>query len=137
MIINSHGHVTAPTELGAYKPTMLSHPAAHAKASVNVSDEQIIAAANKKEMARLGHLDMLKKYGTDRQLISPRPFQMMHSQKPGRLVHWFCEAVNTIIGRQIKLLPDKFFGVAGLPQVAGEPIENTFKELDRCIQELG
>jgi OH-DDVA meta-cleavage compound hydrolase len=137
MIIDCHGHVSAPVELWAYKAGLLAHRGAHGKGSVNVSDEQIIEAANKKEMAPLGHLDMLKKYGTDKQLISPRPFQMMHSQKPGRLVHWFCEAVNTMIGRQIKLLPEKFFGVAGLPQVAGEPIENTFKELDRCISELG
>ena len=137
MIIDCHGHVSAPVELWAYKATLLAHRGAHGKGQVNVTDEQLLAAANKKEMAPLGHLDMLKKYGTDRQLISPRPFQMMHSQKPGRLVHWFCEEVNTIIGRQIKLLPDKFFGVAGLPQVAGEPIENTFRELERCVKELG
>ena len=28
-------------------------------------------------------------------------------------------------------------GICGLPQVAGEPIENTFPELNRCISELG
>ena len=85
MIIDCHGHVSAPVELWAYKATLLSHRGAHGKGAVNVSDEQIIAAANKKEMAPLGHLDMLRKYGTDMQLISPRPFQMMHSQKPARM----------------------------------------------------
>jgi OH-DDVA meta-cleavage compound hydrolase len=137
MIIDCHGHVSAPAELWAYKALILAHRGAHGKGKVNVTDDEIRAAANKKEMAPLGHLDMLKKYGTDRQMISPRPFQMMHSQKPGRLVHWFTEEVNTIIGRQVKLFPDKFFGIAGLPQVAGDPIQNTFKELERCVKELG
>jgi predicted TIM-barrel fold metal-dependent hydrolase len=137
MIIDCHGHVSAPTELWAYKATLLAHRGAHGRGKVNVSDEQLIAAANKKEMAPLGHLDMLKKYGTDKQLISPRPFQMMHSQKPGRLVHWFCEEVNSLIARQVRLLPDKFFAVAGLPQVAGEPIEKVIPELTRCVKELG
>jgi 4-oxalmesaconate hydratase/OH-DDVA meta-cleavage compound hydrolase len=80
---------------------------------------------------------MLKRHGTDVQLISPRPFQMMSSFEPGRVVHWFVEETNTIIHRQTKLFPELFVGVGGLPQVAGEPIENTFEELDRCIKELG
>ena len=129
MIIDCHGHVSAPAELWAYKATILAHRGAHGKGAVNVTDEQVRAAANKKEMAPLGHLDMLKKYGTDKQLISPRPFQMMHSQKPARLVHWFTEEVNTMIARSVGQFPDTFIGVGGLPQAAGEPIENVFPEL--------
>ncbi|OGA01547.1 MAG: amidohydrolase [Betaproteobacteria bacterium RIFCSPLOWO2_02_FULL_62_17] len=137
MIIDCHGHVSAPAELWAYKATILAHRGAHGKGGVNVTDEQVRAAANKKEMAPLGHLDMLKKYGTDRQLISPRPFQMMHSQKPARLVHWFTEEVNTMISRSVQQFPDIFIGVGGLPQAAGEPIANVFPELERCIKQLG
>jgi len=102
-----------------------------------VSDDDIRRAVNKVEMAPCGHLDMLARHGTDLQLISPRPFQMMASFEPGRAVHWFVEETNTIIYRQTQLFPDKFVGVGGLPQVAGEPIENTFTELNRCINELG
>jgi predicted TIM-barrel fold metal-dependent hydrolase len=51
-------------------------------------------------------------------------------------VHWFCEEVNTIIHRQATLMPRKFLGVGGLPQVAGEPIENVFPELER-VHKLG
>jgi predicted TIM-barrel fold metal-dependent hydrolase len=137
MIIDCHSHVSAPTELWAYKAGILSHRGAHGRGKVEVSDEELLAAANKKEMAPVGHLDMLKRVGTDLQMISPRPFQMMHSQKPGRLVHWFIEECNNIIARQVKLLPDKFVGVAGLPQVAGEPIQNVLPELERCIRKLG
>ena len=58
---------------------------------------------------------------------------MMPSFEPGRAVHWFVEETNTIIHRQTQLFPDLFVGVCGLPQVAGEPIENTFAELDRAV----
>jgi 4-oxalmesaconate hydratase/OH-DDVA meta-cleavage compound hydrolase len=62
---------------------------------------------------------------------------MMSSFEPARAVHWFTEETNTIIHRQMKLFPETFVGVCGLPQVAGEPIENTFAELDRCVSQLG
>ncbi len=133
MIIDCHGHVSAPAELWAYKASVLSHRGSHGRGGVRVSDDDIRHAVNKKEMAPCGHLDMLAWHGTDLQLISPRPFQMMASFEPGRVVHWFVEETNIIIHRQTQLFPDKFVGVCGLPQVAGEPIENTFAELERCI----
>jgi OH-DDVA meta-cleavage compound hydrolase len=134
MIIDCHGHVSAPTELWAYKATLLAHRGSHGRGGVKVSDEELIAAANKAEHWPAGHLDLLKKHRTDRQLISPRPFQMMQSEKPGKLVHWFTEEVNTLIHRQCQLLPDRFVPVAGLPQAAGEPIQNVFPELERCVK---
>lgn len=137
MIIDCHGHVSAPAELWAYKASVLSHRGSHGRGGVKVSDDDIRRAVNKVEMAPCGHLDMLDLHGTDVQLISPRPFQMMSSFEPGRVVHWFVEETNTIIHRQTQLFPDRFVGVGGLPQVAGEPIENTFRELDRCINDLG
>lgn len=134
MIIDCHGHVSAPTELWAYKATLLAHRGSHGRGGVKVSDEELIAAANKAEHWPAGHLDLMKKHRTDRQLISPRPFQMMQSERPGKLVHWFTEEVNTLIHRQCQLLPDRFVPVAGLPQAAGEPIENVFPELERCVK---
>jgi OH-DDVA meta-cleavage compound hydrolase len=136
MIIDCHGHVSAPAELWAYKATILAHRGAHGRGGVNVTDEQVRAAANKKEMGPAGHLDCLKNNGTDKQLISPRPFQMMHSQKPSRLVHWFTEEVNTMISRSCAQFPEIFIPVCGLPQAAGEPIENVFTELERCIKKM-
>lgn len=136
MIIDCHGHISAPAELWAYKASILSHRGSHGRGKVMLTDEELLEAANKKEMAPVGHLDMLQRNGIDLQLISPRPFQMMHSAKPARVVHWFCEEVNTVIHRQVQLLPNKFFAVAGLPQVAGEPVEAVFAELER-VHKLG
>jgi OH-DDVA meta-cleavage compound hydrolase len=137
MIIDCHGHVSAPIELWAYKANLLAHRGSHGRGGVKVSDEELRFAANKVEMAPRGHLDMLERHGTDLQLISPRPFQMMSSFDPARVVHWFTEETNTIIYRQTQLFPKKFIGIGGLPQVAGEPIQNTFPELERCIKSYG
>jgi OH-DDVA meta-cleavage compound hydrolase len=134
VIIDCHGHVSAPTELWAYKATLLAHRGSHGRGGVKVSDEELIAAANKAEHWPAGHLDLMKRHRTDRQLISPRPFQMMQSEKPAKLVHWFTEEVNSLIHRQCQLLPERFVPVAGLPQAAGEPIERVFPELERCVK---
>jgi 4-oxalmesaconate hydratase/OH-DDVA meta-cleavage compound hydrolase len=103
MIIDCHGHVSAPAELWAYKASVMSHRGAHGKGKVEVSDDDIRRAVNRKEMAPKGHLDMLKTVGVDMQLVSPRPFQMMPSARPGKVVHWFIEETNNIIHRQTQL----------------------------------
>ena len=134
MIIDCHGHVSAPSDLWVYKANLLSHLGAHGKRMPEISDEEILKAANAKEMAPYGHVDMLNHVGTDMQMLSPRPFQMMHSAKPGKLVHWFTEETNNIIARTVKLIPGRFVPVAGMPQAAGEPIQNVFAEVDRCVK---
>lgn len=134
MIIDCHGHVSPPTELWAFKAHILSHRGEHGRRMGEVTDEEILHYANKVEMAPCGHLDMLDRVGTDLQLLSPRPFQMMHSAKPGRLVHWFTEETNDIIARSAQLMPNRFVPVAGLPQVAGDPVDVVFPELERCAK---
>ena len=137
MIIDSHAHVTAPKDLWAYKSGLLSHRGAHGRGGVRVSDDEILEAWDKVEMAPKGHLGHMASCGIDRQLISPRPFQMMHSARPGKLVHWFTEETNKLIHRSCELMPDKFVGVGGLPQEPGEPVNVTFNEIERCVNEYG
>ena len=134
MIIDCHGHVSPPSDLWVYKANLLSHLGAHGRHMPPISDEDILLFANRKEMGPAGHVDMLKRVGTDMQMLSPRPFQMMHSAKPGKLVHWFTEETNNIIARTVKLIPNTFVPIAGLPQVAGDPIEGVFSELERCVK---
>ena len=134
MIIDCHGHVSPPAELWAYKASILSHRGEHGRRINEITDEEILHYANKVEMAPCGHMDMLDRVGTDMQMLSPRPFQMMHSMKPNRVVHWFTEETNNIIARTVKLIPNRFIGVAGLPQASGEPIQNVIPELERCVK---
>ena len=136
-VIDTHAHVTAPQELYAYKAGLLAHRGAHGRGRISVSDEQILAALNAPTFRTVSHLEQLKQVGTDMQLVSPRPYTMMHSEKPEKLVRWYIEETNNIIHRQCELLPDTCRGVAGLPQNMGVSVENSLSELERCVKELG
>ena len=137
MIIDIHGHVSAPQGLYAYKANLLASRGSHGRGAPRFTDEQIEQALNAKSVFGDGHMDQLNRHGTDVQLISPRPFQMMHSERPSRIVHWLHEEFHNVIHHQTKLHPDRIVGVGSLAQVAGEPIETAFPELERCIKQLG
>ncbi len=137
MIIDCHAHVSAPAKLWAYKATLLAHRGAHGRGKVVISDDEMIEALNTPHMGQYGHLPYLDVVGTDMQCVSPRPFQMMHSESPAKIIDWLHEEVNNVIYRQTQMFPDKFIGVAGLPQVAGRDIKDCLPELERCVNELG
>lgn len=94
-------------------------------------------AWHRKEMAPSGHIEHMANCDIDVQLISPRPFQTMHSEKPGYLVDWYIHEVNKIIHDSAKMFPDKIIGIGGLPQQAGEPISVVFDEMELCVKEYG
>lgn len=137
MIIDSHAHTAAPPGLGIYKAALLSHRGAHGRGKVRYTPELLEAAWHRKEMAPTGHMEHMAYCGIDMQLISPRPFQTMHSEKPGYLVDWYIHEVNQIIHESAKMFPDKIIGVGGLPQQAGEPVDVVFEEMELCVREYG
>ena len=115
MIIDIHAHVTAPQELYAYKAGILAHRGAHGRGAVKVSDALLKQTLESPVFGGGSHLEQLQEVGTDMQLISPRPYTMMHSEKPEKLVRWFIEETNNIIARECELYPETFRGVCGLP----------------------
>jgi 4-oxalmesaconate hydratase len=75
--------------------------------------------------------------GSDVQILSPRPFMMVHgSARWDDNVAW-TQTNNDLIARTIKLYPKRFRGVGGLPQALGRPVETLFDEITRCVEELG
>lgn len=136
MIIDCHAHVSAPAELWAYKASLLSHRGAHGRGKLNFSDDQIRAAVEVKrfEGGDKSHMAFLDEVGTDVQCVSPRPFQLMHSEQPIKIVQWFHEEVNNVIHRQMQLYPRRFVGICGLPQPAGQPLDMAIAELERCVK---
>ncbi len=135
-IIDCHAHVSPPLELWAYKASIMSHLGAHGRGKVTVTDDEIRHAVEVKhfEGGDKSHMDFLKEVGTDMQCISPRPFQMMMSVKPSKVVQWFTEETNNIIYRQTQIYPNLFVGIAGLPQACGEPLDMAIAELERCVK---
>lgn len=138
MKIDIHGHVTAPESLYAWKAGLLSHRGAHGRGSAGVTDETLREALHKpdKTFGGVSHLQHLDDAGVDVQLISPRPYQMMHSEQ-AHLVEWYIQETNDIIARTTRIEPDRFRGMAGLPQTMETGPETWVKELRRCVEELG
>src|SRR5205809_6820355 len=136
MVIDAHAHVTAPESLYVYKAGLLAHRGAHGRGAVEAKDQDIIDALNKPVFGGSSHLQQLKEAGTDMQLISPRPYQQMHSENP-KLVQWFTEETNNLIARQVKLFPKVFRGVCGLPQRPGVSPKAVLPYLERCVNEQG
>ena len=129
MIIDAHAHVVAPDSLYAFKANLLADGGFRDVDPV-ISDEHLAACAGR-------NVALMDQVGTDLQLLSPRPFHLMHSVQPSQIVHRWVRANNDVIARTVGLYPERFAGVAALPTVPGAPIEDCFEELDRVVNDLG
>jgi predicted TIM-barrel fold metal-dependent hydrolase len=144
-VIDVHGHIVAPSELYSYREFLIGTRGHYGRRLKGFSDARegmshgrtgVIPPDDLRHFAE-EHISWLDKVGTDVQLVSARPYSLMHSEKPGRIVHWWAQAVNDAIATQVEFFPNRLQGVANLPQVWGEPVSVTFDELARCIEELG
>ena len=132
MIIDVHGHLCASPRLYAWFTLLLASRATYGTPPPPFSDDEMLSLAETRR-----NVDAIDQAGTDVQLISPRPFTMFHAEKPARVTHRWNEGVNSYIAQFCRVLPDRFAGICGLPQPAGEPIGTSLPELERCINELG
>ena len=130
MIIDIHGHIAAPVGLYHWKTNLLAGRGYGGSTSAKLSDESLRASA-----AEL--IATFDSVGTDMQIVSPKPFQLMHSEKPAKIVRYWVAENNDIIARQVKMFPDRIVGMAGLPQIAGEPPSTYLDDLDHAVNELG
>src|SRR6186997_3410318 len=136
MVIDSHGHVTAPDSLYVYKAQILAHRGAHGRGGNLANEQDVREALNKPVFGGSSHLGQLQEVGTDMQLISPRPYQMMTSESP-KLVQWFVEETNNIIAKQVELYPSTFRAVAGLPLTPGVSPKAVVPYLEKLVKEQG
>src|ERR1043165_7730723 len=129
MIIDAHAH-TNGGNLGNYKPVLLSSRAL-GQGNFHQDEEALRKAVD-------NHVKtIMDDVGTDIQFISPRPFQLMHSETPTKVVHYYCRASNDVAAMTVKLAPDRYRAVAAIPQVPTEPVSTWIPELERCVNELG
>lgn len=130
MIIDSHAHIVMPPESFRYMAELVGGRA-------NPSTTPKIPDASVRKMAE----ELVKSMdgvGTDVQFISPRPYLQMHSVKPGRVTELWSRHCNDLIARFVDMFPDRFRGVAGLPQYMDEPLDvRAIPELRRCVEQLG
>ena len=130
MIIDSHAHVVMPPQSFKFMSELIG---GRGNPSVNpkIPDEAV-----KKVATEL--VTIMDSVGTDVQFISPRPYLQMHSVKPAKVTELWTRHCNDIIARVVACYPDRFRGVAGLPQYLHEsPAERCVAELERCVEQLG
>jgi predicted TIM-barrel fold metal-dependent hydrolase len=132
MIIDIHAHVCAAPELYQWKSLQMSARGAHGYAPKRFPDEWVRDHPDTKRNLRI-----MDSVGTDVQFLSPRPFQLMHAEKPLKMVESWAIANHDYIAQQVKAFPDRFEGVCAFPQAPGEPVSWGFSEIDRCVKELG
>lgn len=137
MVIDCHAHVSAPQEVWAYRALLTANRGVDGPKKLSFTDEQIEAALHVAEIGPKGHLELLDDHRIDLQLISPRPFHSMHCEEPEKIIQWFHAAEHDVIAHVVSLHPDRFQGLASLPQCAGKPIENALPELSRAVEQLG
>ncbi len=130
MIIDSHAHVVMPPQSFKFMSELIGgrgNPSVPPK----IPDEAVKKAAGEL-------VTIMDSVGTDMQFISPRPYLQMHSVKPARVTELWTRHCNDIIARVVACHPDRFRGVAGLPQFMREsPAERCVAELERCVEQLG
>ena len=130
-VVDVHGHMTTPPAFRGTIANWVSQntgPSNHG-AFPEISDEAM-EGANKR------HLDMLDDHNIDFQLISPRPIAMWHWMRPHLQYDW-AHFTNDTIAQIIRLHPDRFGGVAQLPQNRDLDSSHLVEELERTVKTMG
>jgi predicted TIM-barrel fold metal-dependent hydrolase len=124
-VIDTHGHISTPPQFRAYAYNLIV--LRNAAEPLVISDEAMRPALDR-------HLRLLDAQGIDLQLLSPRPVAMMHWERPFLVDAW-TRVTNDLIARQCRLHPDRFQGVAQLPQTRDGDMVRCADELERCVKE--
>lgn len=133
MIVDAHAHLVTPMSVWGIRTMLQSSGGQHSKEYVlnrYLQQTDLDAALN-------NNIAIMDKVGTDIQFLSPRPFTLMHSHRRFEDIEVWVGLQNDLIHRCVERKPARFRGVAGLPQMAGEPIELVLPELERVVNELG
>lgn len=126
-VVDVHGHMTTPAPFRQFLAETVAQNTPGRK--LEMTDEQL-------ENAQQRHLKFMDDRNIDVQLIGPRPIAMWHWMRPFLQDFW-CRTVNDVIARIVKLHPDRFRGMAQLPQSKEKDTRNCVAELERCVKELG
>ena len=126
-VVDVHGHMTTPAPFRQFLAETVAQNTPGRK--LEMTDEQL-------ENAQQRHLKFMDDRNIDIQLIGPRPIAMWHWMRPFLQDFW-CRTVNDVIARIVKLHPDRFCGMAQLPQSKEKDTRNCVAELERCVKGLG
>ncbi len=127
-VVDVHGHMTTPPQFRGHLAGMVAQNTA-GWGKLDISDEELEAAQGR-------HLKVMDERNIDLQLLGPRPIAMWHWLRPFLQDDW-CTKTNDVIARICKLHPDRFVGMAQLPQNRDRDTRSCIPEFERCVKELG
>jgi predicted TIM-barrel fold metal-dependent hydrolase len=126
-VLDVHGHISTPPEFFAHAAFLLASNSPARQ--LQITDERL-------EEAQERHLNFLDERNVEVQLIGPRPFATFLWARPHIQQAW-ARATNDTIARVVQMHPDRYVGMAHLPQNAELDTGNCVPELERCVKELG
>src|SRR4051795_8385167 len=135
LIIDCHGHyTTAPAPQQKFRDQQVAkigNPDAPTPERPRISDDEI------RESIETNQLKLQRERGADITLFSPRASAMGHHVGDESVSQAWTVLCNDLIKRVIDLYPENFVGVCQLPQSPGASIDNSIRELERCVNQLG
>jgi 4-oxalmesaconate hydratase len=135
LIIDCHGHyTTTPPAHQAFRDAQLARltdPDLPEPRPAQISDDEI------RESIENNQLRLLRERGGDVMLISPRAAGMEHHVPDPAVARVWAQHCNDLTQRVVDLFPESFAGVCQLPQTPGGSLDDSIKELRRCVEELG
>ena len=135
MNIDCHCHYTTePPTHHAFREAQikhLQHGHGPAPSYPDIGDDEIYASIEQNQ------LRLMNERGIDLALFSPRAAGMGHHVGTEQTSLAWTHACNDLVARIMHLFPERFIGVCQLPQSPGVPIENSIRELERCVLEHG
>jgi len=135
MIIDCHGHyTTAPDAHQAFRDAQLARltdPGLPAPAHAEISDDAV------RESIETTQLKLLRERGGDVMVFSPKASGMAHHVPDPDTARDWARAANDLVHRVVELFPAHFAGACQLPQTPGGTLDDSVRELRRCVAELG
>jgi predicted TIM-barrel fold metal-dependent hydrolase len=126
-VLDVHGHLSTPPEFFAHAALLLA--ANSPVRELTIPDERMAGPQE-------NHLKVLDERSVDVQLIGPRPFAQFLWARPHVQAAW-ARATNNAIAQAVRMHPDRFLGMAHLPQHSEIETSNCVPELERAVKELG
>jgi len=129
-VIDIHGHHSTPPHFRAYAYNIIA---------LRQTTGALQIPEGPMQEAQQRHLKMMDDRQIDVQFISARPVAMMHWEQPGIQALW-AKTTNDVIHQTVEMHPDRFAGVAQLPQTSIDFEKDTahcVPEFHRAVTELG
>jgi 4-oxalmesaconate hydratase len=129
LIVDCHGHYTTVPQ--AHKQFRERQLAGETPPPAAISDDEVRATIEQNQ------LRVMRERGIDLLVFSPQASAMEHHVPDSDVAVAWARACNDLVHRVTGLFPDRFVGVAQLPQTPDGNLDAVVAELRRCVKELG